>query len=235
MRDIEQMFYDHWTNISLNDSLTQYERSKYAVWEFPVATKYTKLWEAMEKTKFPSNMKEAVERVASSTAKGGFAFLGDATDIKYLARNNCQFQVIGEEFSRKPYAIGIQQNSPLKNDLDEVLLKLITTRWLQKLKSDWWPERTCVAHFDGIHLNHILGIFVFIVCGISMAVIALAMEYLWFRFKRIRMPDNEKNQPAMQVTPKSALRNANQTLAPSEQQSSISGSCRRRSSKVALE
>lgn len=143
MKDIEGMFYHHWIDISLDDSLTAYERAKYAVWEYPVATKYTKLWEAMEKTKFPNTQSEAVQRVQSSTASSGFAFLGDATDIKYLARNNCQFQVIGEEFSRKPYAIGIQQGSPLKNELDEILLNLLSTRWLEERKLLWWPKRIC--------------------------------------------------------------------------------------------
>lgn len=188
MRDIEQMFYDHWIAISLNDSLTPHERSKYAVWEYPVATQYTKLWEAMEKAKFPNSKAEAIQRVENSTQTNAFAFLGDASDIDYLARNNCQFQVIGKEFSRKPYAIGIQQGSPLKLELDEILLNLLSTRWLEKRKHLWWPKRMCSndAQFDGIHFIHFLGFFVVILCGILMAVIALGMEFCWFKRKAMK-------------------------------------------------
>lgn len=232
MKEIEKTFYHHWTNVSLNDSLTPFERAKYAVWEYPVATKYTKLWEAIENTTFPNNISEAVDRVKGSTSTSGFAFLGDATDINYLARNNCQFQVIGEEFSRKPYAIGIQQGSPLKYDFDEALLNLLSTRWLEDRKRDWWPNKSCdnEAHFDGIHFTHILGFFVVIVCGISMAVISLATEYLWFRYRGIRMPDNDCVESAIQVTPKSVMSLGNQMVTTPARQSSISGACRRRNS-----
>lgn len=48
----------------------------------------------------------------------GFAFLGDATDIRYLVLTNCDLQIVGEEFSRKPYAIAVQQGSPLKDQFN---------------------------------------------------------------------------------------------------------------------
>lgn len=48
----------------------------------------------------------------------GFAFLGDATDIRYQVLTNCDLQIVGEEFSRKPYAIAVQQGSPLKDQFN---------------------------------------------------------------------------------------------------------------------
>lgn len=60
----------------------------------------------------------AVERVRNSTSATGFAFIGDATDIRYLEMTNCDLQVVGEEFSRKPYAIAVQQGSPLKDQFN---------------------------------------------------------------------------------------------------------------------
>ena len=32
---------------------------------------------------------------------------------------NCDFQLVGEEFSRKPYALAVQQGSPLKDQLND--------------------------------------------------------------------------------------------------------------------
>lgn len=60
----------------------------------------------------------AVGRVRNSTPATGFAFIGDATDIRYLEMTNCDLQVVGEEFSRKPYAIAVQQGSPLKDQFN---------------------------------------------------------------------------------------------------------------------
>jgi len=38
----------------------------------------------------------------------------EATNVKWQTTTNCDFQEIGEEFSRKPYAIAVQKGSPLK-------------------------------------------------------------------------------------------------------------------------
>ena len=103
--------------MSLNDSLTPVERSKLAVWDYPVSDRYTKMFQTMQDTTFPKNMEEALKRVRDD-APTEFAFIGDATDIKYLVMTNCEFMQIGEEFSRKPYAIAVQQGSPLKDQFN---------------------------------------------------------------------------------------------------------------------
>ena len=41
----------------------------------------------------PNTLEEAVERVANSTSATGFAFLGDATDIRYQVLTKCNLQV----------------------------------------------------------------------------------------------------------------------------------------------
>lgn len=105
--------------MSLNDSLTDVERAKLAVWDYPVSDKYTKMWQAMKETGLPSNEDDALKLVRDSKSSSeGFAYLGDATDIKYLKLINCDLQIVGEEFSRKPYAIGVQQGSPLKDQFN---------------------------------------------------------------------------------------------------------------------
>ncbi len=44
---------------------------------------------------------------------------GDATDIRYQVLTNCDLQMVGDEFSRKPYAIAVQQGSPLKEQFND--------------------------------------------------------------------------------------------------------------------
>lgn len=48
----------------------------------------------------------------------GFAWLGDATDVRYQVLTSCDLQMVGDEFSRKPYAIAVQQGSPLKDQFN---------------------------------------------------------------------------------------------------------------------
>ena len=104
--------------MSLNDSLTDLERSKLAVWDYPVSDKYTKMFQAMKEAEFPKTMEEAIKRVRKVNTTNEFALIGDASDIKYLSYTNCDLNMVGEEFSRKPYAIAVQQGSPLKDQFN---------------------------------------------------------------------------------------------------------------------
>lgn len=89
MRDIESRFYDIWTKMSLDLKLSEYERSRLAVWDYPLSDKYTNMWSAMEKSKFPENFREAIDRIKNRPGDEDFAFIGDATMIKYAALTDC--------------------------------------------------------------------------------------------------------------------------------------------------
>jgi ionotropic glutamate receptor len=73
--------------MSLNDSLSDVERSKLAVWDYPVSDKYTKIWQAMKEAKFPNTLEEAVDRVRlSKSSSEGFAYVGK-TETKFTLIN----------------------------------------------------------------------------------------------------------------------------------------------------
>nr|XP_024219217.1 ionotropic receptor 25a-like [Halyomorpha halys] len=192
MANIEKRFYEIWKDMSLNDSLSEVERAKLAVWDYPVSDKYTKMWQAMKEAKLPNTLEEALDRVRQSKSSSeGFAFLGDATDIRYQQLVNCEFQMVGDEFSRKPYAIAVQQGSPLKDQFNNAILQLLNKRKLEKLKEKWWsenPERQkCEKQddqSDGISIHNIGGVFIVIFVGIGLACITLGFEYWWYKYKR---------------------------------------------------
>lgn len=52
--------------MSLNDSLSDVERAKLAVWDYPVSDKYSKMWQAMREAGLPNSMDEAIQRVRDS-------------------------------------------------------------------------------------------------------------------------------------------------------------------------
>ena len=77
MAYIEEKFYEIWKDMSLNDSMSDLERAKLAVWDYPVSDKYTKMWQSMTEAEFPNTFEEAVKRVRNSTSSSeGYAFLG---------------------------------------------------------------------------------------------------------------------------------------------------------------
>lgn len=53
------------------------ERNTFAVWEYPISEKYSRLWKSMKKAGLPLSVDEAVERVlASRSPMEGFAYIG---------------------------------------------------------------------------------------------------------------------------------------------------------------
>ncbi|XP_074039015.1 ionotropic receptor 25a isoform X1 [Leptinotarsa decemlineata] len=223
MANIEAKFYEIWKDMSLNDSLSEVERAKLAVWDYPVSDKYTKMWQAMKEAGLPNTMEEALEKVrASKSSSEGFAFLGDATDIKYLEKTNCDLTVVGEEFSRKPYAIAVQQGSPLKDQFNTAILQLLNRRELERLKEKWWnrnPENkecnTAEDQSDGISIQNIGGVFIVIFVGIGLACVTLAFEYWWYKYRKgSRVIDVQEaaNQPSRITFPKSQGFSKSKTL-----------------------
>ena len=77
------------------------------------------MWIKIKPTVY-SNLDEAVAKVQSSPNEtAGYALMADATDVRYLAMTNCDLQMVGREYAMKPYALAVQQGSPLKEKLDE--------------------------------------------------------------------------------------------------------------------
>lgn len=66
-----------WKNMSLDDTLSDEERAKLAVWDYPVSDKYTKIWWTMKEANMPTSFEEGVQRVKESKgSQEGFAFIG---------------------------------------------------------------------------------------------------------------------------------------------------------------
>lgn len=63
--------------MSLGTQYTPEERAKYAVWDYPISDKYTKMLAQMYQAQMPESYDEGVRRVRESrSAQEGFAFIG---------------------------------------------------------------------------------------------------------------------------------------------------------------
>ncbi|ETN71134.1 Ligand-gated ion channel [Necator americanus] len=190
MAEIEERFYNIWKEMSLNESMSLRDRARLTVWDYPVSDKFTNMWRYMQESTLPDNMDAAVQRVL--TSEQGFAFIGDATEIKYAVLTNCNLQQVGTEFSRKPYAIAVQTGHVLKDQISSAILMLLNRRRLETLKEKWWnsnPNKVVCADInnenDGISIQNIGGVFMVILCGIALSVISLTLEFFYYRLKRV--------------------------------------------------
>ncbi|CAK5116552.1 unnamed protein product [Meloidogyne enterolobii] len=101
MAEIEEQFYklvnyfpllyfthicSIWKQMSLNESLDSRDRSKLAVWDYPVSDKFTNMWRFMQgytllikkhsiiaESRLPQTVDDAIDRVLNS--ERGFAFI----------------------------------------------------------------------------------------------------------------------------------------------------------------
>ncbi|EYC37332.1 hypothetical protein Y032_0802g2423 [Ancylostoma ceylanicum] len=192
MAEIEERFYSIWKEMSLNESMSPRDRARLAVWDYPVSDKFTNMWRYMQESKLPINMDDAIHRVL--TSEEGFAFIGDATEIKYAALTNCKLQQVGTEFSRKPYAIAVQTGNVLKDQISSAILVLLNQRRLETLKEKWWnnnPKKVICpdanSENDGISIQNIGGVFIVILAGIVLSVITLTIEYFYYRRKNVHI------------------------------------------------
>uniref|UniRef100_A0AC35U534 PBPe domain-containing protein n=1 Tax=Rhabditophanes sp. KR3021 TaxID=114890 RepID=A0AC35U534_9BILA len=207
MAAIEQKFYNIWKEMSLNESLNTMDRARLAVWDYPVSDKFSNLWKIMQESKLPENTEKAIERVL--TSENGFAFIGDAMEIRYAVLTNCDLQQIGQEFSRKPYALGVQANHPLKDKLSTSILRLLNQRKLEFLKEKWWvqnPQKaqctTSDGDANGITIENIGGVFIVIFVGIVLSIIMLIIEFYYHHHKQatIKRVNTTQSQGAMQIS-----------------------------------
>ncbi|KRX98703.1 Glutamate receptor ionotropic, kainate 3 [Trichinella pseudospiralis] len=194
MAEIEQRFYDTWKSMSLNESMNALERIHLAVWDYPVSDHFTNMWRYMQETGLPNNLEEGIEWVlASKSINDGYALIAEASFLRYIEITDCRLQVVGEEFSRRPYALAVQQGSPLKDQFSSLILKLLNQRKLEILKEKWWKNNprkmNCPNHDSeskGISVTNLGGVFIVILIGIFFSLISLLFEYAYFKRKQKR-------------------------------------------------
>ena len=123
----------------------------------------------------------------------------------YLTKSNCDLQIVGGEFSKRPYGIAIQKGSPIKDEFNTMygynlrvfsfnsiqfhviifllsILRMLNTRHLDRLQRKWWNQTYCEKPedtTDGITIQNVEGAYLVIVFGIALACVSLFVEYIY--------------------------------------------------------
>ncbi|OXU22413.1 hypothetical protein TSAR_004219 [Trichomalopsis sarcophagae] len=189
MNDIEYVCYEKWKDMTLNDSLSPYERAQLAVWEYPLSDKFIKIYSAISHYGMVASLQDGLDKFNSTDSR--FALITEASDVQYQAMIDCSVKEIGPEFSKKPYAIVLQKNSPLTKEFNRVIYNMKNDNWLEALTDKWWkynPLRQRCHDKDemnnGIIFENIGGVFVLIGVGIISAFSTLVYEYFYFKCLR---------------------------------------------------
>lgn len=164
-----------------------------ALWEYPLGNIYSNLVAEMKKTGYLNHTTEGIQRVLSSSSDDKFAFFIDYPNALYATIKNCDLEIIGSQFSSRPYAMGVKKNSPLKDILSNELLKLQREGILNKLKTKWWyyESSKCVNTDESdiqINLYTVGGIFVFMGGALVIGFAFMIVEYLFRKNSNLVSP-----------------------------------------------
>ncbi len=177
MAGAEDELYRKWKEITLNRSSDQ---SKYRVWDYPVKEQYTHILKMIEQTGPVASPDIGYQQVEAAT-NGTFAFIHDASEVRYQYYKNCNFLEVGEPFAEQPLAIAVQQGSHLQRELSRTILELQKNRFFETLTTKYWNttvRNNCPVLDDskGITIKSLGGIFLLTLAGLVLSMVTLAYE-----------------------------------------------------------
>ncbi|WAR07420.1 GRIK2-like protein, partial [Mya arenaria] len=146
---------------------------------------YQRMWNFMESkdpSVFAKSNQDGIDRVEA----GGYAFLMESTSIEYITQRNCNLMQVGGLLDSKGYGIATPMDSPLKDKLSMAILNLQEEGKVQMLYNKWWKGSSSCVRDDkqdtkasALGVDNVGGIFVFLVGGLSLAVIIAFAEFVW--------------------------------------------------------
>ncbi|XP_050390558.2 ionotropic receptor 25a [Patella vulgata] len=183
MAAIEENFYTLWKNMSLGQNNEGGGNNSFAVWDYPLGDKYVTIWRAIQSTGFVSDTQAGIDKVSSEN----FALISESPIIKYLTSRDCDLTSIGDQFSVRPYAFALKENSVYTKKISAAILDLQQDRRLETYKRKWWDDGKVSCPEDtsdqGLDLQSLTGSFLVVVMGVCSGVLVLVVELLWTRVR----------------------------------------------------
>ncbi|CAL1534208.1 unnamed protein product, partial [Lymnaea stagnalis] len=139
MAKIEADFYERWKNMSLER--TDRNQDSLAVWEYPLGNKYGAIWRTIQETGLVSSVEVGLDKVLNEN----FALITESPLIQYYTGKNCLLSAVGDQFSVRPYAIGLKERSTYAYKFSEAILQLQKERLLGSIRLKWWSNSDVVC------------------------------------------------------------------------------------------
>uniref|UniRef100_K1PDJ4 Glutamate receptor 1 n=1 Tax=Magallana gigas TaxID=29159 RepID=K1PDJ4_MAGGI len=134
--------------------------------------------------------KEGYEKVRQS--KGDYAYLVESPKNDYQNQKKpCNTMKVGENLDHKGYGIATPPYSPLRKDLNLVVLMLREEGELHKLQRKWWFDKGECGTMDSkdtskspLTLSNVSGIFHILIGGLVLSMMVSLVEYSVHRLRK---------------------------------------------------
>jgi hypothetical protein len=139
-----------------------------------------------------NNFNIGINKVLTASNEHPFAFICEYPIALYETNQNCDLEIVGNQFSARPYALGLRKNNPLKQNISDMILQYQRELILDNLKSKWWGTNSkcktqSASNNSVITLKATGGLFIVMCVAIIFSILVLFLELLNKRvyFKRV--------------------------------------------------
>ncbi|XP_022725237.1 glutamate receptor 3.2-like isoform X2 [Durio zibethinus] len=124
------------------------------------------------------------------------AVIDERPYVDLFLSHNCEFSIIGQEFTKSGWGFAFPRGSPLAIDMSTAILALSENGELQKIHDQWLSKRPCSsesseADSEQLDLQSFWGLF--LICGIA-CILALLL-YFWLMFRQFSQHHPEEPDP----------------------------------------
>ncbi|GIY87283.1 glutamate receptor ionotropic, kainate 2 [Caerostris darwini] len=144
---------------------------------------YQKMWRFMENrpSVFVTDYEEGVKRVL----EGNYAFLMESTILDYRMQRDCNLTQVGGMLDSKGNGTDC---SPWRDKISLAILDLQEKGVIQMLYNKWWKssgvscareDKNKEGKANSLGVGNIGGVFVVLLCGLAVAVVAAIVEFFW--------------------------------------------------------
>ena len=82
--------------------------------------------------------------LSSLHSDGGYAMIGDASSLKYLALQNCDLTLLDQKFDTKFFGFALPKQNSLefREKISSAFINLGLRGKLKALQEKWWPHNS---------------------------------------------------------------------------------------------
>lgn len=155
-----------------------------------------------------------VDALVRGPQGGGVAAIVDELPYVelFLSKTNCNFQIVGQEFTKSGWGFAFQRDSPLAVDMSTAILQLSENGELQRIHDKWLSHEGCSTPLgqtedSRLSLRSFWGLFLICgaVCGLALAIFFCRVCYQYSRYAPDSVHD-EVEAPSGPVVPRPTRR-----------------------------
>ncbi len=112
----------------------------------------------------------------------------ESTMLDYVVQRDCNLTQVGGLLDSKGYGVATPKGSPWRDHLSLAILELQEKGTIQMLYNKWWKntgdvcarqDKSKDSKAHPLSVKNIGGVFVVLLCGLSVAIIVAVLEFCW--------------------------------------------------------